>query len=180
MNTKKIVIAGGPGTGKTSIINELIKRGCTCFEEVSREIILDARKQGIEQLFLTKPLLFSELLLKGRIKQFNAAEESEEDIVFLDRGIPDIVAYMDYSGDLYPDFFIEACKEHEYDHIFILEPWQEIFISDSERYENFEQATEIHNYLIKAYKNNNYDLKDVPFGTIEARTDYILNAVKNL
>lgn len=179
MNTKKIVIAGGPGTGKTSIINELIKRGHTCFEEVSREITLNARKQGIEQLFLTKPLLFSELLLKGRIAQFNAAKDSQEEVVFLDRGIPDIVAYMDYSGDTYPDFFTEACQKHEYDYIFILEPWQEIFTSDSERYENFEQAIEIHDYLIKAYSKK-YELKNVPFGTVEARTDYILNAVKNL
>ncbi|TYB76795.1 ATP-binding protein [Bizionia gelidisalsuginis] len=180
MNTKKIVIAGGPGTGKTAIINELIKRGYTCFEEVSREITLEARKQGIEQLFLTKPLLFSELLLHGRIKQFNTAKNSQKDVVFLDRGIPDIVAYMDYSGDIYPAFFTEACQEHEYDYIFILAPWQEIFISDSERYESFEQAKEIHDYLIKAYKNNSYELKDVPFGTINARTDYILNMLKNL
>ncbi|MGB1308804.1 MAG: AAA family ATPase, partial [Oceanihabitans sp.] len=31
MKTKKIVITGGPGTGKSSIINELIKRGYGCF-----------------------------------------------------------------------------------------------------------------------------------------------------
>lgn len=180
MNTKKIVIAGGPGTGKTSIINELIKRGYTCYEEISRQITLEARKQGIEQLFLTKPLLFSELLLKGRVKQFKEAESSDKDLVFLDRGIPDIVAYMNYSGDDYPDYFTEACKNHEYDQIFVLEPWQEIFVSDSERYESFEQAIEIHDHLIEAYQNNNYTLKNVPFDTVEARTDYILNTVKNL
>ena len=70
MITKKIVITGGPGTGKSSIINELTKRGYTCYEEISRQVILNARKDGIEQLFLTKPLLFSELLLKGREQQY--------------------------------------------------------------------------------------------------------------
>ena len=180
MNTKKIVITGGPGTGKSSIINELTKRGFTCFEEVSRQITLDARKDGIEQLFLTKPLLFSELLLKSRKQQFIDAQDSNNEFVFLDRGIPDIVAYMDYIGDDYPQEFVDACNEFNYDYIFILAPWQEIFTSDSERYENFEQAVKIHEDLLKTYKKYNYELRDVPFGSIESRADHIINVVKAL
>ena len=180
MNTKKIVITGGPGTGKSSIINELIKRGYACFEEVSRQITLDARKDGIEQLFLTKPLLFSELLLKSRKQQFIEANESDNEFVFLDRGIPDIVAYMDYIGDNYPEDFITPCQDHTYDYVFILGPWQEIFTSDNERYENFEQAVEIHEHLLSTYKKYNYELRDVPFGSIETRADHIINVVKAL
>ena len=75
MNKELIVITGGPGTGKTTIINGLLEKGYTCFPEISREIINDARKQGFEQLFLEKPLLFSELLLEGRRKQFYQAKE---------------------------------------------------------------------------------------------------------
>ncbi len=90
MNTKTIVITGGPGSGKTSIIKALTKRGFTCSEEISREVILKARERGIEQLFLTNPLQFSETLLEGRIEQFNEALESDNEFVFLDRGIPDI------------------------------------------------------------------------------------------
>ena len=70
MNTKKVVITGGPGTGKTSIINHLKENGYLCYDEISREITLQARKDGIEQLFLTDPLLFSEKLLEGRTQQF--------------------------------------------------------------------------------------------------------------
>lgn len=180
MKSKKIVITGGPGTGKSSLINELIKRGHSCLEEISRQVTLDARKEGIDQLFLTKPLLFSELLLKGRKKQFDQAGNSTENNIFLDRGIPDIVAYMDYIGDIYPEEFIEACKNNVYDQVFILAPWQEIFKSDSERYENFEQAILIHEHLVSTYSYYGYNLIDVPFGSIESRTDFILDTIKNI
>jgi predicted ATPase len=177
LNPKKIVIAGGPGTGKTSIINHLKERGFICYDEVSRAITLQARKDGIEQLFLTEPLLFSEKLLEGRIQQFHNAEKEAESVVFLDRGLPDVIAYMDYVKDDYPKHFIEACEEHKYDMVFVLAPWQDIFTSDNERYENFEQAIEIHEYLLKTYMRFGYQLIDVPFGTIEARTDFILDVL---
>lgn len=180
MNIKKIVITGGPGTGKTSIINELKKRGHICLEEISRQVTLNARKEGIDQLFLTQPLLFSKLLLEGREKQFKEADSSSKEFVFIDRGLPDVLAYMDYIGDDYPDRFVESCQTHVYDLVFILEPWQEIFVSDTERYENFDQAVKIHHHLFNTYERFEYKLQDVPFDTIENRANFILQAVKAL
>jgi predicted ATPase len=170
-----IVITGGPGTGKTTIIDGLIEQGYACFPEISRQITLEARKQGIEQLFLEKPLLFSELLLEGRKKQFADAHQDASELVFLDRGIPDILAYMHYIGDSYPAFFDKACLEHRYSKIFVLPPWEDIYISDEARYENFEQAKLIYSHLKETYKKYNYQLIDVPTGTIEERIQFILD-----
>lgn len=177
MNTKKIVITGGPGTGKSSIINELKNRGHICFDEISRQVTLEARKKGIEQLFLTEPLLFSELLLKGRLKQFYDADQYEGSTIFLDRGLPDVLAYMDYYDTNYPIEFVNTCQNNRYDKVFVLAPWQEIFVSDSVRYENFEQAELIHRHLLNSYHNFDYQLLDVPFESIEKRTDFILDAL---
>lgn len=177
MNTSKIVITGGPGTGKSSIINELIKREYTCFEEISRQVTLDARKDGIDQLFLTKPLLFSELLLAARTKQYVEAEALGESLIFLDRGLPDVIAYMDYAKSDYPKHFVDICEKHVYEKVFVLAPWQEIFVSDSERYENFDQAVQIHEALLDTYKRFGYELIDVPFDSIEKRADFIIDAL---
>ena len=177
MDTKKIVITGGPGTGKSSLINELVKRNFTCLEEISRQIILDAKKEGIDQLFLSKPLLFSELLLKGRENQFLEANTLKGDTVFFDRGVPDILAYMDYIGTPFPKTFINSCENCTYDTVFILKPWKSIYTADNERYENFDQALQIHNHLVNTYKNYNYTLIDVPFDTVKNRTDFILNVL---
>lgn len=170
-----IVITGGPGTGKTTIIEALIEQGYACFPEISRQITLEAKKQGIEQLFLERPLLFSELLLEGRKKQHQQATNDQAEIVFLDRGIPDILAYMHYIGDSYPAFFDHASKEHEYSKVFVLPPWEDIYESDEARYENFEQAKLIYNHLLETYQNYGYHLIEVPRGTVEERIKYILS-----
>lgn len=175
MEKQIVVIIGGPGTGKTTIIDGLTRRGYCCYPEISREVTLEARRQGIEQLFLENPLLFSELLLEGRKKQFRSAQEEPHKFVFLDRGIPDVLAYMHYIGDSYPAFFDAACKEFRYDKIFILPPWEEIYECDNERYENFAQATLIYQHLTETYQGYGYELIEVPCADVDARIDFILD-----
>lgn len=172
-----VVITGGPGTGKTTIVEALIEQGYSCFPEISRQITLEAKQQGIEQLFLEKPLLFSELLLKGRKKQYQSACADQSDLVFLDRGLPDILAYMHYIGDSYPAFFDKACKDHQYQTVFLLPPWEEIYQSDEARYENYEQAKLIYIHLKETYEKYGYNLIEIPTGTIEERVLFLLGQI---
>ncbi|THD66651.1 ATPase [Robertkochia marina] len=174
-STKKIVVTGGPGTGKTTLIDTLKDKEFHCLPEISRQVTLEAREQGIEQLFLTDPLLFSKKLLEGRVNQFIESLNLTKNLVFFDRGIPDVVAYLDYIGDDYPALFEEACKEHLYDQVFLLPPWEDIYISDNERYENFDQAKRIHEHLERTYSRFGYHLTEVPTGTPESRTEFIIN-----
>ena len=177
MNKEIVVLIGGPSSGKTTLIDALKENGHTCYPEVSREVIREAQEQGIEQLFLENPLLFSELLLEGRKKQFLDAHQEPHNIVFLDRGIPDVLAYMHYIGDSYPSFFDAACKEHIYSKIFILPPWEDIYVSDQERYENFEQAQLIHDHLVETYEKYGYELIEVPKDTVDKRILFILDKI---
>jgi predicted ATPase len=175
---KKIkVIIGGPGSGKTSIIEELKSRGYCCYPEISREVTLEAKKQGIDQLFLEQPLLFSELVLEGRKKQYLEAQNESHEIVFIDRGIPDVLAYMHYIGDSYPAFFDAACRENVYSEVFILPPWKEIYVSDEARYENFEQSELIHNHLVETYTKYGYQLIEVPKDSLDNRILFILDKI---
>ena len=176
-NQQKIVLIGGPGTGKTTVLNALKEKGFFCLDEVSRAVILKAQQQGIEQLFLTEPLLFSEMLLQGREEQYLKANKSQENIVFFDRGIPDVHAYMDYFKTDYPKLFHEKSNQYKYDVIFHFSPWKEIHTTDNERYETFEESLSIDKFLIKAYLELGYKIINVPFGTVDERTNFILNSL---
>jgi predicted ATPase len=179
LKQRKIVITGGPSTGKSTVIKELKNRNYTCFDEVSRDIIKEAQKQGIEQLFLEDPYLFSKKLIEGRKQQYYNAGQLNTQIVFFDRGIPDVNAYLNYIKQPIPPEFDKITKEHPYDrYVFIMPPWDEIYTMDAERYENFNQAQLIHNKLVNYYKSLGYYLIFVPFGKVEKRVDYIIDSLK--
>lgn len=174
MNHLKILLIGGPGTGKSSLIQFLEEQGHACLHEISRELTMKAQKEGIDQLFLSNPLLFSELLLKGRIKQFREADENPSEILFFDRGIPDVSAYLDYNNDICPSFFREANVQYRYDLVFMLPIWKEIYSSDNERYESYDQALEIQKHLRRTYTDLGYHLIPVPKTSIENRAQFIM------
>lgn len=176
---KKIVITGGPGTGKSTVIIELETQNYQCMHEISREVTLMARKNGIEQLFLKDPMLFSKMLLEGRVNQFKKASNLKNNIVFFDRGIPDVFAYMNYLGVEYPSIFIDQCNNNQYyNTIFLMPPWKDIYITDNERYESFEQSLAIYNHLKSAYKGLGYTIIEVPFGTAQERAGFILKKIQ--
>ncbi|MDG1228043.1 MAG: ATP-binding protein [Polaribacter sp.] len=174
---QKILLIGGPGTGKTSVLNELIKRDYFCFPEISREVTLKAQQQGIDQMFLAQPLLFSQMLLEGREQQFIDALKSDSKLVFFDRGIPDIHAYMDYFKTEYPSIYIQKSKQYIYDKVFHFAPWKDIHETDNERYETFEGTIAIDVFLMKSYLDLGYNIINVPFGSIDERTNFVLNSI---
>lgn len=187
MNSKKIVITGSPGTGKSSVINALKRKKFHCFDEIIRTLTLEAKKEGNATThisnpiaFVNDPMTFNTNLINGRISQFKQAVTLKNDLVFFDRGIPDVLAYMAFFNQDHDDFFTNACEMHTYSHVFILPPWKAIYKMDNERFETFQESLEIHVHLERTYKRFGYNIIDVPFDTIENRADYILKVLNAL
>jgi len=177
LKKKRIVITGGPCTGKTSIINFLKKEGYYCFNEISREIIKNYQKAGITQPFLSKPKEFSEQLLTGRIQQYENGSKINQPYLFYDRSIIDILGYMDYAREKTPPSFTKSANTLIYDTVFILPPWKTIFTKDNERLESYEEALKINNSLAITYTKYGYAPIIVPPETIENRAAFILNSI---
>jgi len=179
---RKIIITGGPSTGKTTIISKLQEKGYYCFPEFIRSITKELREDNNKITFISNPIVsvadpyeFNLQVLNGRIQQYKSFMECDKSFAFFDRGIPDVLAYMDLFGQTYDAPFIKACKDHLYDEIFLLPPWKDIYVSDNERYESFEEAQQIYYYLSKTYTTLGYNYIEVPLDTIENRTNFILS-----
>lgn len=184
MPPKKIVITGAPGTGKTVVIKELEKRGYHCFHEIIRDMTAQAKKIETTQkqvsnplVFVNDPMEFNRQLLYGRKRHYDASENRKESICFFDRGIPDVLAYMDYFKQEYPSSFKAVSKDHRYDNIFILPPWKAIYTSDNERLESYEEAKELHEHLSATYIRLGYDPIYVPKASIAERTSFVLENI---
>ena len=187
MNHKKIVITGGPSTGKTSVIQQLEQQGFHCMEEVVRKMTADKLFEEDSEAFATNPIIsvsdplqFNLNLLEQRIAQYRSAAESKEKIVFFDRGVPDVMGYMQCFGQPYGELFERAGKEIRYDLVFLMPPWQEIHTVDTERFENFEESIQIDACLAKVYRNFGYDPVSVPKIGVAGRVDFILDWINKI
>lgn len=175
---KRILLIGSPGSGKTTILSELRKRGYTCLKEISREITLEAQKRGIKQLFLTNPDEFNQKILSGRITQFNTCSDLDDNFIFIDRGLPDIIAYNEYINIESSQETITASEKFIYDFVFMFPAWKKIFKNDNERYESFDEALKIQDNLKKTYLKFGYEICEVPIGEVNDRANYILNVIE--
>jgi predicted ATPase len=178
---KKIVITGAPGTGKTVVVKELENQGYHCYHEIIRDMTAEAKKVETTHemvsnplVFVDDPLEFNKALIKGRKNHFDDSVNKTTTVCFFDRGIPDVLAYMDYFEQAYPTDFEAMGQNNRYDKIFILPPWEAIYVSDNERLETFEQAQELHLHLFATYEKFGYQPIIVPKTSITERTRFIL------
>jgi predicted ATPase len=184
LESKRVVITGGPGTGKTSVIQHLTDRGFSCVPEIIRSMTEAAKLEDNQNevatnplAFVDDPMAFNRKLLEGRTQQYLNAMKQDKNLVFFDRGIPDVLAYMDYFKQEYSKDYIHACDVHRYDMAIILPPWREIYSSDSSRLENFQEATEIHEHLLATYTRFQYEPVSIPKGSIAERVSFILDVI---
>lgn len=184
LNTKKIVITGGPATGKTAIVGYLESLGHVCYEEVIRKLTAAAQKNGDITESHSNPIAlvsdsekFNKTLIDLRVDDYKASDALGSDFCFFDRGVPDVLAYMTYFDQDIVKEFIDICKSYTYDQMFLLPPWKAIYVDDEERFETFEQATEIYHHLRDAYVRFGHKVIEVPYGTVEDRANFILNCI---
>lgn len=172
MDNFRFIITGGPGSGKTSLIDTLKSQGYKGFPEIARDLI---NQGNTPPIWSEKPDSgrFFELILQQRIFLHQQIKDAE--IGFYDRGLPDSIAYLKYQKRPIPRVLTEAISIYRYNPIvFAAPPWEEIFDCDSVRRETFSAAEILYELTIEAYQRSDYQLVVLPKASLETRVSLVL------
>ncbi|GET23764.1 AAA family ATPase [Prolixibacter sp. NT017] len=170
------VLTGGPGFGKTLLAEKLVERGYRIGHETARALIEEEQKHNGEILPWRNSREFERRVMEARIQFLEETPEGE--IAFADRGLPDQAAFSYYKGKPVSDALMFAIKNHRYaTTVFITPPWEEIYQTDTVRKETFDEACHIHECVVKAYRENDYRLVELPKVAVEERLKFVLDYV---
>jgi predicted ATPase len=177
MNTPEnfFVITGGPGSGKTSLIDALNARGYPRSIEAGRGLIQHQVLIGGRALPWDDRALFAELMLCWEMRSYHLAQDITVP-VFFDRGIPDVLGYLCLSGLPAPPHMHKAAEAFRYNRqVFIAPPWKEIFQQDRERKQDFKEAIRTYDAMVQTYTALNYQLLEIPRTSVEERLTFVLH-----
>lgn len=158
----KRVITGGPGSGKTTLINLLQEKGFSVTPEAAREVLKEYGRQGDFQRRIVDRQIELEDQTKGE---------------YLDRSLADNLAYMkeEEKQSDYGIWLKEKVISRNYDQVFILEPvGKENYRNDAQRNESYEESVALYEKLYTTYKDLGFEPTILKATTPQDRLEKIL------
>ncbi len=173
------VITGGPGSGKTTLIDSLERAGFARSQEAGRAIIQDQQAIDGPALPWRNPALFAELMLAWEIRSFHMAQRLPGP-VFCDRGVPDVVGYLRLMDLPVPAHMHKAAERFRYhQRVFIAPPWPEIFQPDAERRQTLQDAVRTYEAMVTSYEELDYTLIELPRCGVVERVAFVRSVTGN-
>jgi predicted ATPase len=170
MNKTKHVITGGPGIGKSTVINLLTDLGYKTVPESARYVIEREQRLGTRMLPWLDLSSFQRLVMDKQLEMECVLPQKVA--VFLDRGLADGLGYCAKAGIEPPPRLVEL-SQRRYGKIFLLDPLPS-YENDAVRLEDAEEAKVIHQSISEVYQSLGYELIKVPVLPPDERVEYIL------
>ena len=175
IQTRWHVITGASCSGKTTLINQLADKGFRTVPEAAREYFDHELAKGrtIEEIRADRASLTAHLydVMLGREQELPA-----DQVIFLDRGIPDGPAFFRFAG-LDPNKILPDCFQNRYAAVFLLDrfPYQR----DGVRTADDSTADYFDSWLARDYHALGYQVVRVPVLPHQERLDFVLERLSD-
>jgi predicted ATPase len=177
MTNLRFVITGGPGAGKTTILQALAERGYLCVPESARAIIRERLASGLPP---RPPLVqFGHEILQRDIARYRQTQATDHP-VFFDRGIVDALGILEEQQALSlgeTEAYVRSFPYHKL--VLLVPPWEEIYHPDTERDQTFAESVQVWESLRTWYARWDYETIEVPRIAIDQRVNFIIHTVQD-
>jgi predicted ATPase len=171
----RVIVTGGPGSGKTTLLAELGARGYATVDDSARAVIAERLTRGLSRR--PDSVAFAEEVLRRDIEKYgNQCPGSQW--VFFDRGLIDAVGMLHEASRQSRTQLESLLASYPfYTTVFVLPPWQAIYVNDEERDQTFGEAVAVHARIEQWYRSIGYLLNEVPRVPVEQRAEHVLQVL---
>ena len=169
------VITGGPGAGKTSIVERLAARGFQTVAEAGRDILRQQVAIGGTAVHWADAAAYRDLMLQRGMDDYERMQREADGPVFFDRGVTELVGYCQLIGVPVPDHVRRAAELYRYNRlVFLAPPWPEIYANDDLRKQHAAEAMRSSELAGEVYVEFGYDVVEVPRAPVAERAAFVL------
>ncbi len=175
---QRYVLSGCSGGGKSTLLEELRRRGFPKFEEPGRQIVREEQATGGEALPWVNPEAFAAKAIEISVAAFDQAAGMSGP-VFYDRSFLDAISYVAHLKGQLKDSHRHLVNERRYaDLVFLTPPWPEIFETDAERQASFDDAVAEYDRLLQSFAEFGYQTSVLPKVSVNERVNFVLDKIE--
>jgi predicted ATPase len=166
-----VIISGCSGGGKSTLLDELGRRGHAVVPEPGRRIVREEQASGGDALpWADVGAFVARLIETARADYADAAANSGW--TFFDRGLFDAVSALgDLNGTPLPAAKLVGYPYHGT--VFLTPPWPALYATDGERRHDFTAAEREYQRLLRDYPAQGYSPVIIPRRPVADRADFI-------
>lgn len=175
---RRVILTGGPGAGKTTLLDEFGRLGYRTVAESARAVI--AERLALGQTPRPDPVAFAREILRRDEEKYQQTHDAT-DWVYFDRSAIESLGMVDDVAPFPPEQLRRALAQFRFHPtVFVLPPWQDIYVTDAERDQTYAQSQEVHAQIVRWYRTCGYSPREVPCLPVAQRAQFVLRTLSGM